>query len=33
MNIHPNSFEFRNAKREEIYKVLIKTNPNKEYGI
>ena len=28
MNIPPNSFEFRNPKREEIYKVLIKINPN-----
>ena len=30
MNIPSNSFKFRNAKREEIYKVLINNvDPNK----
>ena len=29
MNIPSNSFKFRNAKREEIYKI----DPNKAYGI
>ena len=33
MNIPSNSFKFRNAKREEIYKILIKIDPNKIYGI
>ena len=33
MNIPSNSFKFRNAKREEIYKILINIDPNKAYGI
>ena len=33
MNIPSNSFKFRNAKRKEIYKILININPNKAYGI
>ena len=32
MNISSNSFKFRNAKREEIYKILINIDPNKAYG-
>ena len=32
INIPPNSFKFRNAKREEIYKILINVDPNKAYG-
>ena len=32
-NIPSNSFKFRNAKREEIYKILINIDPNKAYGI
>ena len=31
MIIPSNSFKFRNAKREEIYKILINTNCNKSY--
>ena len=33
MNIPSNSFKFRNAKREKIYKSLINIDPNKAYGI
>ena len=33
MNIPSSSFKFRNAKREEIYKILINIDPNKAYGI
>ena len=33
MNIPSNSFKFRSAKREEIYKILINIDPNKAYGI
>ena len=33
MNIPSNSFKFRNAKREEIYKILINIDPNKAYGV
>ena len=33
MNIPSNSFKFRNAKREEIYKILINIDPNKAYSI
>ena len=33
MNIPSNSFKFRNAKREEICKILINIDPNKAYGI
>ena len=33
INIPSNSFKCRNAKREEIYKVLININLNKTYGI
>ena len=33
MNIPSNSFKFRNAKREKIYKILIDIDPNKGYGI
>ena len=33
MNIPSNSFKFRNAKREKIYKLLINIDPNKAYGI
>ena len=33
MNIPSNSFKFRNAKREEIYKILINIDPNKTCGI
>ena len=33
MNIPSNSFKFRNAKREEIYKILINIDPNKAHGI
>ena len=32
-NIPSNSFKFRNAKREEIYKILINIDPNKSYDI
>ena len=32
MNIPSNSFKFRNAKRKEIYKILINIDPNKAYG-
>ena len=32
MNIPSNSFEFRNAKRKEIYKILVNIDPNKAYG-
>ena len=33
MNIPSNSFEFRNTKHEEIYKILMNIDPNKAYGI
>ena len=33
MNIPSNSFKFRSAKREEIYRILINIDPNKAYGI
>ena len=33
MNIPSNSFKFRNAKREEIYKILINIDTNKAYDI
>ena len=33
MDIPSNSFNLRNAKREEIYKILINLDPNKAYGI
>ena len=33
MNIPSNSFKFRIAKREEVYKILINIDPNKAYGI
>ena len=33
MNIPSHSFKFRNAKREEIYNILINIDPNKAYGI
>ena len=33
MDIPSNSFKLRNAKREEIYKILINIGPNKAYGI
>ena len=33
MNIPSNSFKSRNAKREEIYKMLINVDPNNAYGI
>ena len=33
MNIPSNSLKFRNAKCEEIYKILINIDPNKAYGI
>ena len=33
MNITSSSFKFRNAKREEIYKILINIDPNKAHGI
>ena len=33
MNIPSNSSKFRNAKRKEIYKILINVDPNKAYGI
>ena len=33
MNIPSSSFKFRNAKREEIYKILINIDPNKAYGV
>ena len=34
MNTPSNSFKFRNAKRKEIYKVLINNvHPNKAYDI
>ena len=33
MIIPSNSFKFRNAKPEEIYKILINIDPNKAYGI
>ena len=33
MDIPSNSFKLRNAKREEIYKILINLDPNKAYGI
>ena len=33
MNIPSNSFKFRNIKLEEIYKILINTDPKKAYGV
>ena len=33
MNIPSNSFKFRNAKREKIYKSQTNIDPNKAYGI
>ena len=33
MDIPSNSFKLRNAKREEIYKILINIDPYKAYGI
>ena len=33
MNRPSNSFKLRNAKREEIYKILINVDPNKAYVI
>ena len=33
MNIPSSSFKFRNAKREDIYKILTNIDPNKTYGI
>ena len=33
MNIPSNSVKLRNAKSDEIYKILINTNPKKAYGI
>ena len=33
MNIPSNSFKFKNAKREEICKILTKIDPNKAHGI
>ena len=33
MSIPSNSFKFKNAKREEIYKILTKIDPNKAHGI
>ena len=33
MNMLSNSFKFRNAKCEKIYKILINIHPNKGYGI
>ena len=33
MSIPSNSFKFRNANREVIYKILINIDPNKAYGI
>ena len=32
INIPANYFKFRNAKREEIYKILTDIDPNKTYG-
>ena len=32
-NIPSNSLKFRNAKPEEIYKIIINIDPNKAYGI
>ena len=33
MNIPSNSFKFRNAKREGIYKILTNIDPNEAYDI
>ena len=33
INIPSNSFKLKNAKREEIHKILINIDPNKTYGI
>ena len=33
MNIPSNSYKFWNAKREDVYKILIDIDPNKAYGI
>ena len=33
MNVLSNSFEFRNSKREEIYKIIINIDPNKACAI
>ena len=33
MNIPSNSFKFRNANCEEIYKTLINIDPNKAHGV
>ena len=33
INIPSNSFKFRNAKREEICKILINIDPNKAYSV
>ena len=30
---NPCTIKFRNAKRQEIYKILINIDPNKAYGI
>ena len=32
MNIPSNYLNFRNTKREEIYKILINIDPNEGYG-